>query len=186
MLAACAVALKESGGLAGNIVVTTVMANIGFHHAMRTAGIDVIASKVGDRYVLEDMLRTGAVLGGEQSGHVIFREHATTGDGLLTAVRFLSLAAARGVSVAELASVMRRYPQAMINVHVRDRDALADAPDVWEAARAAEAELAEEGRVLVRPSGTEPVVRVMVEAETEDLASNHASTIAEVVRASLG
>ena len=186
VLAACAVALKESGGLVGNIVVTTVMANIGFHHAMRIAGIDVVASKVGDRYVLEDMLRTGAVLGGEQSGHVIFREHATTGDGLLTAVRFLSLAAARGVSVAELASVMRRYPQAMINVHVRDRDALADAPDVWEAARAAEAELAEEGRVLVRPSGTEPVVRVMVEAETEDLASKHASIIADVVRASLG
>ena len=186
VLAACAVALKEAGSLAGNIVVTTVMANIGFHHAMREAGIDVVSSKVGDRYVLEDMLRTGAVLGGEQSGHVIFREQAGTGDGLLTAVRFLSLAAARGVTVAELASVMRRYPQAMINVHVRDRDALADAPDVWEAARAAEAELAEEGRVLVRPSGTEPVVRVMVEAETEDLASTHASTIAEVVRATLG
>ena len=186
VLAACAVALKESGDLAGNVVVTTVMANIGFHHAMREAGIDVVSSKVGDRYVLEDMLRTGAVLGGEQSGHVIFREHATTGDGLLTAVRFLSLAAARGATVAELASVMRRYPQAMINVHVRDRDALADAPDVWAAARAAEAALAEEGRVLVRPSGTEPVVRVMVEAETEDLASNHASTIAEVVRATLG
>ena len=186
VLAACAVALKEAGDLAGNVVVTTVMANIGFHHAMREAGIDVVSSKVGDRYVLEDMLRTGAVLGGEQSGHVIFREYATTGDGLLTAVRFLSLAAARGASVAELAAVMRRYPQAMISVHVRDRDALADAPDVWEAARAAEAALAEEGRVLVRPSGTEPVVRVMVEAETEDLASDHASTIAEVVRATLG
>jgi phosphoglucosamine mutase len=186
VLAACAVALKESGGLTGNTVVTTVMANIGFHHAMRGAGIDVVSSKVGDRYVLEDMLRIGAVLGGEQSGHLIFREHATTGDGLLTAVRFLSLAAAGGVTVAELASVMRRYPQAMISVHVRDRDALADAPDVWAAARAAEAALAEEGRVLVRPSGTEPVVRVMVEAETEDLASDHAEAIAEVVRASLG
>jgi phosphoglucosamine mutase len=186
VLAACAVALKGKGELVGNTVVTTVMANIGFHHAMREAGIDVVSSKVGDRYVLEDMLRTGAVLGGEQSGHVIFREHATTGDGLLTAVRFLSLAAVRGVTIAELASVMRRYPQAMINVQVRDRDALADAPDVWKAARAAEAELAEEGRVLVRPSGTEPVVRVMVEAETEDLASNHASTIAEVVKATMG
>ncbi len=186
VLAACAVALKEAGGLAGNTVVTTVMANIGFHHAMRGAGIEVVSSKVGDRYVLEDMLRTGAVLGGEQSGHLIFKEHATTGDGLLTAVRFLSLAAARGVTVSELASVMRRYPQAMINVHVRDRDALADAPDVWAAARAAEDALAEEGRVLVRPSGTEPVVRVMVEAETEDLASDHASAIAEVVRVTLG
>jgi phosphoglucosamine mutase len=186
VLAACAVALKEAGTLTGNTVVTTVMANIGFHHAMREADIHVVASKVGDRYVLEDMLRTGAVLGGEQSGHVIFREQAGTGDGLLTAVRFLSLAAARGATVTELASVMRRYPQAMINVHVRDRDALADAPDVWKAAQAAAAELAEEGRVLVRPSGTEPVVRVMVEAETEDLASTHASTIADVVRAALG
>ena len=186
VLAACAMAQKDAGTLSGNVVVTTVMANIGFHHAMREAGIEVVASKVGDRYVLEDMVRTGAVLGGEQSGHVIFRELAGTGDGLLTAVRFLSLAAARGATVTELASVMRRYPQAMINVHVRDRDALADAPDVWEAARAAEAALAEEGRVLVRPSGTEPVVRVMVEAETEDLASIHASTIAEVVRAALG
>jgi phosphoglucosamine mutase len=186
VLAACAVAMKSAGALAENTVVTTVMANVGFHHAMREAGIEVVSSKVGDRYVLEDMLRTGAVLGGEQSGHVIFREQATTGDGLLTAVRFLSLASDRGVSVAELASVMRRYPQAMINVAVRDREALADAEDIWEAARAAEAELAEEGRVLVRPSGTEPVVRVMVEAETEDLASDHASAIAEVVRASLG
>jgi phosphoglucosamine mutase len=186
VLAACAVALKSSGGLVGNTVVTTVMANIGFHHAMREAGIQVVSSKVGDRYVLEDMLQTGAVLGGEQSGHVIFREQATTGDGLLTAVRFLSLAAQRGVGIAELASVMRRYPQAMINVEVRDREALADAADIWAAAQAAEAELAEEGRVLVRPSGTEPVVRVMVEAETEDLASDHASAIAEVVRASLG
>jgi phosphoglucosamine mutase len=186
VLAACAVALKSAGDLVGNTVVTTVMANIGFHHAMREAGIQVVSSKVGDRYVLEDMLQTGAVLGGEQSGHVIFREQATTGDGLLTAVRFLSLAAARGVGIAELASVMRRYPQAMINVEVRDLEALADAADIWAAADAAEAELAEEGRVLVRPSGTEPVVRVMVEAETEDLASDHASAIAEVVRTSLG
>ena len=94
VLAACAVALQDAGRLAGDTVVTTVMANLGFHHAMREAGIEVVASKVGDRYVLEEMLRTGAVLGGEQSGHVIFREQATTGDGLLTAVRFLSLAAA--------------------------------------------------------------------------------------------
>ena len=110
---------SDAGRLAGNTVVTTVMANLGFHHAMREAGIEVVASKVGDRYVLEEMLRTGAVLGGEQSGHVIFREHATTGDGLLTAVRFLSLAAQRGSTVRELARVMRRYPQVLMNVEVR-------------------------------------------------------------------
>ncbi len=186
VLAASAVAMKETGRLTANTVVTTVMANLGFHHAMREAGIDVVSSKVGDRYVLEEMLRVGAALGGEQSGHVIFREHATTGDGLLTAARFLSLAAARGVSVQDLAAVMHRYPQAMINVHVRDREALPAAAPVWSAARAAEHALGDEGRVLVRSSGTEPLVRVMVEAESEDLASSHAETIAEAVRSVLG
>jgi phosphoglucosamine mutase len=186
VLAACAVGLHEAGRLAGDTVVTTVMANVGFHHAMRQAGIDVVSSKVGDRYVLEDMLRTGAVLGGEQSGHVIFREHATTGDGLLTAARFLSLAAARGSTVEEVAAVMRRYPQRMVNVEVRDRDALESAADVWAAVRAVESELGDEGRVLVRPSGTEPLVRVMVEAETETLAVRHADELAAVVAEHLG
>lgn len=186
VLAACAIALKSDARLAGNAVVTTVMANIGFHHAMREAGIEVIASKVGDRYVAEDMVRTGAVLGGEQSGHVIFRDHATTGDGLLTAIRFLSLAAKREASVEQLASVMRRYPQAMVNVHVIDREALREADEVWGAVRTAESDLGEEGRVLVRPSGTEPLVRVMVEAGSEDLATGHAEAIAGAVRASLG
>jgi phosphoglucosamine mutase len=117
---------------------------------------------------------------------VIFREQATTGDGLLTAVRFLSLAARRGISVGELASVMRRFPQTMRNVHVRDREALAGAAAVAEAVDAAEAALGERGRVLVRSSGTEPLVRVMVEAETEDEATKHAEAIAEVVRSALG
>jgi phosphoglucosamine mutase len=186
VLAACAVSLRAAGRLPGNTVVTTVMANIGFHHAMREADIEVISSKVGDRYVLEDMLRTDAVLGGEQSGHVIFRDQATTGDGLLTAVRFLSLAARRGVSVEALASVMRRYPQAMINVAVADRDQLAGASSVWDAVRASETELGDEGRVLVRSSGTEPLVRVMVEAETEAVATRHAEAVAAVVRGTLG
>ena len=186
VLAACAAALKEQNRLDGNTVVTTVMANVGFHHAMRTAGIDVVSSKVGDRYVLEDMLRTGSVLGGEQSGHVIFREQATTGDGLLTATRFLSLVASRGATVEEVAALMRRYPQRMVNVAVRDREALDAADDVWEAVRAVERELGEEGRVLVRPSGTEPLVRVMVEAETEELAVRHADALASVVAERLG
>ena len=185
VLAACAVALHAAGRLAQDTVVTTVMANVGFHHAMREAGIRVIASKVGDRYVLEEMTRSGAVLGGEQSGHVIFREHATTGDGLLTAVRFLALAASTGASLRELAAVMHRYPQALVNVQVRDPQALSEAGAVWDAVHAAEAELGEEGRVLVRPSGTEPLVRVMVEAESGDVALHHAETIAALVDSSL-
>jgi phosphoglucosamine mutase len=186
VLAACAIALKEDGGLDRNTVVTTVMANLGFHQAMRRAGIDVVQTKVGDRYVLEEMLRTGAVLGGEQSGHVIFRHHATTGDGLLTAVRFLSLAARRGCTVAELASAMRRFPQVMRNVPVAYKERLGEADEVWEAVRGVESELDGSGRVLVRASGTEPVVRVMVEAESDAAARTYADSLAEAVAAALG
>ncbi|MEA2556592.1 MAG: phosphoglucosamine mutase, partial [Actinomycetota bacterium] len=138
VLASCAVAMKASGALTHNTVVSTVMANLGFYLAMREAGIEVIAAKVGDRYVLEEMLRVGAVVGGEQSGHVIFREHATTGDGLLTAVRFLTLAARDQRSVEDVASVMRRFPQAMINVPVADREGVATNRTISEAVRSAE------------------------------------------------
>lgn len=186
VLASCAVAMQTAGTLAHNTVVSTVMANLGFYVAMREAGIEVIATKVGDRYVLEEMLRVGAVLGGEQSGHVIFREQATTGDGLLTAVRFLSLAARTGGSLQQLASVMRRYPQVMINVHVVDRGAVDGTASIWEAVRAAEEALGAGGRVLVRPSGTEPLIRVMVEAGSDDLARVHAEAIVAVVTAELG
>jgi phosphoglucosamine mutase len=186
VLAACAIAMKRAGTLAGDRVVTTVMANIGFHLAMRQAGITVSATKVGDRYVLEEMLEEGAMLGGEQSGHLIFREHATTGDGLLSAVRFLSLAAATGRSVEDLAAVMRRFPQVMENVRVRSLAELDGAAPVWDAVRSADERLAGSGRVLVRASGTEPLVRVMVEAESEEVAHEHAAAIAEVVRTSLG
>jgi phosphoglucosamine mutase len=186
VLAACGTAMRDAGSLVGDALVATVMSNVGLLLAMREAGIEVVQAKVGDRYVLEEMERRGLTLGGEQSGHVIFREQATTGDGLLTAVRFLSLAARRGVSVGELASVMRRFPQVLLNVQVRDRDALGGAEAVSAATAEAEAALGERGRVLVRPSGTEPLVRVMVEAETQDEAAKHADAIAEVVRATLG
>jgi phosphoglucosamine mutase len=186
VLAACAIAMKEASTLTNDAVVTTVMANLGFHRSMREAGITVSATKVGDRYVLEEMLEEGVMLGGEQSGHLIFRDHATTGDGLLTAVRFLSLAAGTGRTVAELADVMQRYPQVMENVRVRSLAELDEATPVWDAVRAAEEELAESGRVLVRASGTEPLVRVMVEAETEDVARRHMETIAGEVRKHLG
>lgn len=186
VLAAVAVALRHEGALAGDTVVTTVMANLGFTRAMEAAGIRVIATQVGDRYVLEAMEREGAIVGGEQSGHLIFRRYATTGDGLLTAVRFLSLAAERGVPVRDLAAAMRRFPQVTVNVPVAHREAVVGDPAVAEAVARAEATLGDAGRVLVRPSGTEPLVRVMVEASSEDDASAHAEAIAGVVRTSPG
>jgi phosphoglucosamine mutase len=186
VLAACAIAMKEVGELPGDRVVTTVMANIGFHRAMHEAGITVSATKVGDRYVLEEMIEEGAGLGGEQSGHLIFREHATTGDGLLTAAKFLSLAASSGRSVDELAATMRRYPQVMENVSVRSLAELDGSSVVRETVRAVEEQLADTGRVLVRASGTEPLVRVMVEAESEEDARRYVDRIADAVRAELG
>jgi len=186
VLAACAVAMKEDGRLATNTVVSTVMANLGFRRAMEEGGITVLETPVGDRYVLEEMLRSGATLGGEQSGHIIFLEHATTGDGLLTAVRFLSLARRNGVTVTDLAATMQRYPQVLESVPVAHKDRLEAAEPVWEAVRAAEEALGQGGRILVRPSGTEQVVRVMVEAETEKDARRYADTVAESVRKALG
>jgi phosphoglucosamine mutase len=186
VLAACAISLKERGRLDGGLVVSTVMSNLGFRLAMREAGISVVEAAVGDRYVLEQMQEHGAILGGEQSGHVIFRDHATTGDGLVTAARFLSLARRAGVSVAELAGAMRRFPQVLVNVEVARREGLEGADEIWEAVRAAEVELGESGRVLVRASGTEPLVRVMVEAERDEVARRYAEALAERVRASLG
>jgi phosphoglucosamine mutase len=185
VIAAAALALKEDGRLKGDTVVVTVMSNLGFRRALEEAGITVRETRVGDRYVLEEMLRSGAVLGGEQSGHVIFLDHATTGDGLLTAVRFLSLARAQGATVAELAASMRRYPQVLENVPVTDTAGLDAAEAVWEAVRETEAALGDAGRVLVRASGTEPLVRVMVEAEEEEDARRHARAIARVVHLAL-
>ena len=185
VLAACALAMKESGQLPRDTVVTTVMANLGFRKCMEEAGIHVIETKVGDRYVLEAMLQNGAELGGEQSGHLIFLRHATTGDGLLTAVQFLTLARRRGATVAELAGSMQKFPQVLINVPIEDGGRLARADPVWEAVRQAEEVLGEQGRVLVRASGTEPVIRVMVEAATEDEAKKHAEALSGAIRTAL-
>ncbi len=185
VLAACALALKEQGRLAGNVVVSTAMANLGFRTAMAEAGIEVVEAKVGDRYVLEEMLARGASLGGEQSGHIIFTDHATTGDGILTAVKFLSIARRKGVSVAQLASVMRRFPQVLENVRVEHKERLEEASEVWDAVREAQDMLGASGRVLVRASGTEPLVRVMVEAESEGVARGCAEVLAEVVARAL-
>mgnify|MGYP006272101819 CR=1 FL=1 len=186
VLAASALAMRDAGRLRGGTVVTTVMANEGFRVAMRDAGIRVVETAVGDRYVLEAMLAEGATLGGEQSGHVIFLDESPTGDGLLTAVRFLSLASRTGRTVADLAAAMARFPQVLVNVPVTDRARLASSPEVAAAVAAAERALGGGGRVLVRASGTEQLVRVMVEAATGDEAERLAADIARVVRDALG
>jgi phosphoglucosamine mutase len=182
ILAIAALGLRERGGLAADTVVATVMSNLGFRHAMRQAGINVHETAVGDRYVLEAMRAGGFTLGGEQSGHVVFAEHATTGDGLLTALVLLERIATTGSSLADLAGVMTRLPQVLLNVYA-DR-AVANAPAVLAEVDLVSAELGSAGRVLLRPSGTEPLVRVMVEATTPELARASAERIAAVVIAS--
>lgn len=185
ILAVIARHLKERGELAGNRVVTTVMSNLGFRKAMQEAGIELTQTRVGDRYVMEAMLHEGAVLGGEQSGHVIQLDRARTGDGLRTAVRLLDVVKASGRTLSELRSeALVEFPQVLENVRVRSKD-LDGADQVWEAVRAAERELGDEGRVLVRASGTEPVVRVMVEAPTMSMARHVTGRLAEVVAAEL-
>src|SRR4051812_2925437 len=183
ILAICALALHESGNLTDDTVVATVMSNLGFHHTMRQAGIKVQTTAVGDRYVLEALRSRGLSLGGEQSGHLVFRDWATTGDGLLTGLALLSRMSATGASLAELASVVRRLPQTLVNVPVTDRLAVVESDEVAQAVNDVEAELGESGRVLLRPSGTEQLVRVMVEAPTQEQADAVATRLAEVVAA---
>jgi phosphoglucosamine mutase len=183
ILALCALALREAGRLKNDTVVATVMSNLGFHHAMRDAGIAVLTTAVGDRYVLEALRANDLSLGGEQSGHVVFTELATTGDGLLTALHVMARVAQTRTPLADLAAVVRRLPQTLVNVRVRDRDAAVNAPGVVAAVTQACAELGDSGRVLLRPSGTEPLVRVMVEAATQADADAIAERIAGVVHA---
>ena len=185
MEAVLAVDLKNRGCLPGNVAVSTVMTNLGFVHAMREAGIEVLQTKVGDRYVLEAMREGGYVLGGEQSGHMILLEHNSTGDGLMTACQFLAAVRRSEKPVEEAIKVMTRFPQTLINVRVKDKHALDGNETIWGAVRTAEEAMGDSGRVLVRTSGTEPLVRVMVEAETQDVADAHARTIADVVEAQL-
>ena len=177
-----ALALRDKGALAHDTLVITVMSNLGLRLAMRAAGITTIDTAVGDRYVLEAMRAGGFTLGGEQSGHIILADHATTGDGVLTALQLAARVAATGKPLAELASVVQRLPQTLVNVSGVDRTrAGADGP-LADAIAAVEAGLGETGRVLLRPSGTEPVVRVMVEAATQTAADEAAATLAAAVR----
>ena len=178
MLAILASRMHRTHGLDG--VVTTVMTNLGFRQAMESLGIDVIQTQVGDRYVLEAMRTSGYMLGGEQSGHLIFGEHATTGDGVLTAIQLLSVISAERAPLARLATVMRRLPQVLINIRGIERCRLDGADRLWEAVAEAEATLGRAGRILVRASGTEPIVRVMVEADCADHATEIAERLASV------
>jgi phosphoglucosamine mutase len=184
IMAVLALALRDAGRLADDTVVATVMSNLGFRQAMEAAGLTVVQTKVGDRYVLEAMNAHGYSLGGEQSGHVIMREHATTGDGLLTALQVLARMSQQDTTLAELTSVMTRLPQVLVNVPEVDKNRTDD-PVVATAVAEAEAELGDSGRVLLRPSGTEPLVRVMVEAASADQAQAVADRLAGVVRAQL-
>ncbi|HEX2771308.1 MAG TPA: phosphoglucosamine mutase [Micromonosporaceae bacterium] len=183
IMAILALAMRARGALTQDTLVATVMSNLGLRRAMQRAGIRLVETKVGDRYVLEELRANGLALGGEQSGHVVMPAHATTGDGVLTGLHVMARMAATGRSLADLAGVVTKFPQVLINVPVQDRTVGAGASAVLAAAQQAEAELAGSGRVLLRPSGTEPIVRVMVEAATVEIAETVAGRIADEVRA---
>jgi phosphoglucosamine mutase len=185
LMAIIALSLRDQARLVKDTVVATVMANLGFKQAMQREGIEVVETAVGDRYVLEAMLGSGYILGGEQSGHVVMTDHATTGDGILTALQTMSRMAATGKSLADLAGVMDRLPQVLINVAGVDKNALEANAAVSQAVAAAEARLGDSGRVLLRKSGTEPLVRVMVEAHDEATAEAVATELADTVRVHL-
>lgn len=185
IMAILAASLHERGRLRDDTLVATVMSNLGLHRAMSERGIRVLQTAVGDRYVLEEMSRGGYSLGGEQSGHLIMSDYATTGDGLLTGLHLVAEMARTGKTLAELASIMTVFPQVLVNVRDVDRSRANTDPDVVAAVAAASASLGDSGRVLLRPSGTEPLVRVMVEAADEETARRHADELADVVRTAL-
>jgi phosphoglucosamine mutase len=178
--------LKQRGELTNDTVVATTMSNMGLEAALRESGIKMLRAPVGDKYVLEEMRKTGAVLGGEQSGHIILSREATTGDGLLTAIRVLGIVAASGRSLAELASGMKVFPQTIKNVRVKEKRPLDQLPQVKQTIEQAERELKGNGRVNVRYSGTESLARVMVEAETEEIVQRIAGQIAAALESAIG
>ena len=182
----CALDLQKRGLLRDDTVVSTVMCNLGFTKAMEAAGITVVQTQVGDKYVLNEMRKRNVVIGGEQSGHMIFLDHNSTGDGLITALQFLAACLRNDQPVSVSAALMQRFPQELINVRVSDKQAALESAVVADAIAEAEAKLAGSGRVLVRPSGTEPLVRVMVEAATPEEALSYAQQIADVIDRELG
>ena len=186
IMAVCAAAMKRSGKLAGNSLVATVMSNLGLHEFCRDNGIDLYCTKVGDRNVLEQMLEIGCRLGGEQSGHMIFTEFATTGDGQLTALQFLQILHQSGQTVSQLTGLCPKYPQELINIQLDNRpgrkEAVMTSPILQKAIQQKEVLLGSEGRVLVRASGTEPLIRVMVEGKTSEIARSVAEDLADLVK----
>jgi phosphoglucosamine mutase len=185
IIALAALKMHEAGELANNVVVSTVMANLGFRHALQERGIDVIATPVGDKFVAEAMSEHGAVVGGEQSGHIIFAEHSTTGDGVLTGLKVAEIVAEGEAPLSKIADIFETYPQVLVNVEVSATGGLDRAERIWQEVARAEARLGDDGRVLLRPSGTEPVVRVMVEAADEAIAAELAAGLADVVKQEL-
>ena len=175
------VLLLDIGKLDGNHVVTTVMANLGLFKALDKAGIETEVTTVGDKYVNEAMVKNGYVLGGEQSGHIIFKRHATTGDGVLTAIMLMEVMMEEKTSISELASGMKKYPQLLKNVKVTDRTAVMENEQVKAECEAISEELGDEGRILLRESGTEPLIRVMVEAGTDELCKKYVDRMCKVV-----
>ena len=186
ILAVCAIDLAARDALPGNALAATVMSNIGLRRALAARGIGLVETPVGDRHVWAAMREHGLALGGEQSGHVIFAEHADTGDGILTGALLLDAVGRAGASLSELAGVVTRFPQVLLNVAVADRAGLDAARGFWDQVRAVSTELGDDGRVLVRPSGTEPVVRVMVEAPTDERAAACADRLAVALTRELG
>lgn len=182
----CALDLQKRGLLRDDMVVSTVMCNLGFTKAMDAAGISVVQTQVGDKYVLNEMRKINAVIGGEQSGHMIFLDHNSTGDGLITALQFLAACLRNDQPVSKTAALMQRFPQELINVRVADKHAVSENAAVADAIAEAEAKLDGSGRILVRPSGTEPLVRVMVEAATHEEALGYAQEIVSIIERELG
>lgn len=182
----CAKYMKETGRLKHSTVVSTVMSNLGFYKALENQGVNTKQTAVGDRYVMEEMRKGGFNLGGEQSGHIIFLDYSTTGDGLLSGLQLVQIVKATGKPLSELASGMKKYPQSLVNVRVADKHALHNSGVIADEIRAVEAEMQGEGRILVRPSGTESLVRVMAEAPSEELCDKYVQKIVDVIKRELG
>jgi len=186
IMAICAREMKKEGALANNLVVSTVMSNIGFGIALKELGINYLTTKVGDRYVLEEMQAKGASIGGEDSGHIIFLAHHTTGDGIITALQVLAAMKKTGKSLSELAQAMKIYPQKLINVDVKSKPDLSTVPEIAQAIADVEAQLGDSGRVLVRYSGTQNMCRVMVEGPTHEQTERYCGQISKVIREKIG
>lgn len=182
----CGKHMKDKGHLKKDTIVSTVMSNLGFHKAVESAGMKALKTKVGDRYVVEEMRKNDYNLGGEQSGHMVFLDYHTTGDGLLSAVQLLNVMKETGKKLSELAEEVTEYPQKLVNIRVSDKNGAMEVPAIKKAIEEVEAEMAGNGRVLVRPSGTEPLLRVMAEAPSEEKVNNYVDRIAAVVREEIG